>query len=183
MLCRAAHGTSAEDKRVQRKVLEVIAHLHAQFVTPIRKDKCPQVADHEQFLEAAKKDTSMLVRIIRALATGETGPIDAEAEDEEWLVPFICKEMIQKLRNPRNPRVDTLHGYIAQCSDVMSQSGFKHRLRKLRMSADYQTIRVKKNDEIKLEPDATTEFMTENGDIIIVTFDNVGFHIGGKHCG
>ena len=80
-------------------------------------------------------------------------------------------------------KADTLQGYMGAAADIMSSSSFKRLLRRFRIAADYNKMRIAQYDEIKLEPDATDAFMSGKGDIVIVTFDNIGYHTRGKKCG
>ena len=68
-------------------------------------------------------------------------------------------------------------GYIASCGDVMAPSSLKLLLRKMKFAADYGKLRIKQHEAIRLNPDITKSFMNSDGDVIIVVFDNIGYHI------
>ena len=187
-VCVAANDNTPEAKQLRHAVLKMFVHLHAQLVTPIARECCPPAATVSQFEAAAEQDQTFLTQCLLALATGtvpagydnESAVGDPHTPDMK-IVAFIAKEMMLKVTHAQ--KVNTLQGFMGTAADIMSTHTFKRLLSKYRIAADYKKLRVELYNEIKLEPDATASFRNSNGDIIIVTFDNIGYHIKGRNCG
>ena len=59
----------------------------------------------------------------------------------------------------------------------MAPCMFKKLLRRMKIAADYEKLRIKQHEAIRLDPDITRKIITSDGDVIIVIFDNIGYHI------
>jgi hypothetical protein len=60
---------------------------------------------------------------------------------------------------------------------------FKKLFRRMKTSADYEKLRLKQHETIRLNPDITRKIITSDGDVIIVIFDNIGYHIKVRRIG
>ena len=141
-------------------------------------------------LTAAKQDKGFVHRAVRALALGvssekrgENGTVEfPDGRDKDMLVPFVASEILKKLMNPS--KMSTLPTFMAGLSDLLSASELKKQLGALAISSNYAALRVKKDGSLaKVAGGKVRGYKNTTGDIILVSFDNVGFKIGGAQCG